>query len=396
MTRRRRRDRLYWREGRGWYADLRDFADVGGKREAMVPEGQRHATQDRDEAVRILTARVDELKELRRSGANDRPEDPTLADYAKRHLEVKAGYRRASTVERDSRALENILAYFGNEIRLADVTVSRLTDYITSRRQQPGLGGNTIAAQTILHELHALSSLYRRAVSEGIVDTNPVARMVEKPRIERAEATWLEIGEGARLLKAAAEMDASPASRAVPYLLPILATFLLTGGRRAEVFGLELHDVDFEHRVVHFRDSGWRRLKRPRHRRHVPLWPQLEAILREHIERWGNRDGLICPAAHGGMLRDLRGSLEAAVKRAGIEKHVTLHTLRHTYAAARMQTLDHDAPVSPYTVMRELGHGSIALIEKTYGHLMNTRHRSAVVEYKEAEVLRLERAARGA
>ena len=54
-----------------------------------------------------------------------------------------------------------------------------------------------------------------------------------------------------------------------------------------------------------------------------------------------------------------------------------------------MQTTDHGAPVSPYTVMRELGHSSIALIEKTYGHLSNVRVRSPVVEYREATVVPL-------
>lgn len=45
-----------------------------------------------------------------------------------------------------------------------------------------------------------------------------------------------------------------------------------------------------------------------------------------------------------------------------------------------------------YTVMKELGHGSLKLIEETYGHLMETRHRSPVVEFREVEVLSIERA----
>ena len=48
MARRRQRDRLYYREGRGWYGDFRDFADVGGKREAMIPTGRQNPTQDRE------------------------------------------------------------------------------------------------------------------------------------------------------------------------------------------------------------------------------------------------------------------------------------------------------------------------------------------------------------
>jgi integrase len=61
---------------------------------------------------------------------------------------------------------------------------------------------------------------------------------------------------------------------------------------------------------------------------------------------------------------------------------VTPYTLRHTYCAARLQTLDGGAPVSPFTVGRELGHGGDALVRKVYGHLGTVRHRSTAVEYR--------------
>ncbi len=61
---------------------------------------------------------------------------------------------------------------------------------------------------------------------------------------------------------------------------------------------------------------------------------------------------------------------------------ITPYTLRHTYCAARLQTLDHAAPVSPFTVGRELGYGGDALVRKVYGHLGTVRHRSAAVEYR--------------
>ena len=55
---------------------------------------------------------------------------------------------------------------------------------------------------------------------------------------------------------------------------------------------------------------------------------------------------------------------------------------RHTYCAARLQTLDNGAPVSEYTMARELGHGGFALVRRVYGHLGQVRHRSEVVEYR--------------
>jgi hypothetical protein len=53
-----------------------------------------------------------------------------------------------------------------------------------------------------------------------------------------------------------------------------------------------------------------------------------------------------------------------------------------THIASRLQTLDHGAPVSPFTVSRELGHGSREMVERVYGHLGVVRHRSEVVEYR--------------
>jgi integrase len=42
---------------------------------------------------------------------------------------------------------------------------------------------------------------------------------------------------------------------------------------------------------------------------------------------------------------------------------------RHTYCAARLQTLDGGQPISVYTVARELGHGGDSLMKRVYGHL---------------------------
>jgi len=55
---------------------------------------------------------------------------------------------------------------------------------------------------------------------------------------------------------------------------------------------------------------------------------------------------------------------------------------RHTYCAARLQTLDQGAPVSLFTVAKELGHGGEAMVRRVYGHLGQVRHRAEEVEYR--------------
>ena len=61
---------------------------------------------------------------------------------------------------------------------------------------------------------------------------------------------------------------------------------------------------------------------------------------------------------------------------------VRWNKLRHGYATARLQTLDNGAPVSVFTVARELGHTGVHLVERIYGHLGEVHHRSEVVEFR--------------
>ena len=93
-----------------------------------------------------------------------------------RHLEIKAGRFKTSSVRRNEVALRQILAFFGPEIRLSEITVAGLSDYILHRRRQPGTRiGSTVSEQTIHHEIHAVGNLFRRAVSEGVAKQNPVS-----------------------------------------------------------------------------------------------------------------------------------------------------------------------------------------------------------------------------
>ena len=83
------------------------------------------------------------------------------------------------------------------------------------------------------------------------------------------------------------------------------------------------------------------------------------------------------------ILTDMRKLIDHVAARAGWKAgEIRTKRFRHTYCAARLQTLDGGAPVSLYTVSRELGHTSMAMVQKVYSHLGMIRHRSEVVEYR--------------
>lgn len=153
------------------------------------------------------------------------------------------------------------------------------------------------------------------------------------------------------------------------------------------MFGLEAEDVNFRRKIVSIRPNKWRGVKTAHSARTVPLWPQLEAVLGPYIMPADRtpRTGLLFPtrnrAGETVVIRDFRKALAAMVKVAGLEGRITPKVFRHTYCAARLQSLDQGHPVSPYTVKAELGHGSLAMIDRVYGHLGQVRHRTEGVEY---------------
>nr|MBA2302182.1 site-specific integrase [Acidobacteriota bacterium] len=448
MTPRKRKSRIYWRSQggarRAWF-DGRDYAEVGGGREPLIASGERFATTDPDVATQLAAARLTELETARRRRAfhGGRAVETQLGAFAQRHLvaKKKGGKVTDEWLELVELALERAVAFFGAEreldtLRVSDVRgwIAWLEAYTTPRARRLGAG-------TIRHHLNALSNLYRRAQEEEIVipGYNPVAALMEKPAGERREARWIEIHDAALILEAARQLrplggttlDAEamarlraewadgrhPSKRAAGKAygvsdvvvgrilrgeqLPapptddaarahvLVALFLLTGCRFREVAGLELDDVSFDRRTITIRPNRWRALKTRTSHRVIPLWPQLEAILRAWVfgSRLTRGGSLLVPSwsvqGEERRLRDIHRLLDRVATRAGIPAgELRSKAFRHTYCAARLQTLDRGAPVSLYTVSRELGHGSEEMVRRVYSHLGEVRHRSDVVEYR--------------
>lgn len=440
---RRRKSRIYTRNQGGvtrYYADFRDFADVGGRQEALIPQGERRATDDPDIAAALVSARLKELQAKRQNrtilGVT---KEATFGSYCAYHL-IEKKKSRASTddwlahqekflnlairffsvfvhlkhaLRDDDRALAETRAILAEappaplipegfqDVGLTQIGVEEVQRWMgelartPSRRLDPSdpdrMRRLPLSPGTIRHHLNAVSNVYARAMSEGYVPPgyNPVAALLHKPVARAEEAAWLEVHEAALFLEAARRYRPKRPDIALPWrrTYALIATFLLTGGRESEVYGLEVDDVSFDRKTVTFRTNEWRRLKTRTSHRVVPLWPQLEEILREYIFDADSPPGcLLFPRAGSGgeaMITDIRKTLDAIGEMVGYKPgEIRTKMFRHTYCAARLQTTDHGAPVALYTVQREMGHGGDALVKRVYGHLGEVRHRSPVVEYR--------------
>ena len=444
-----------------YYGDFRPFADVGGKVEPLRAPDARTATTDPVEAARLYAERVAAYEAQRTTtvtstggadtatvtapghtsaSAPTAPERIRLDAMVDLHLARKSlprSGRRASTVQRDK---DNFLVFrriLGNPY-LDEITPTLCDEYVLTREKEPGVRpGTTIAARTIINELHSLSNLMKRAVAMGFVAENPVRRMSEKPSVPADEADFLTTEEAARLLDAAADLDdqarrAKEASqlrvaakrtgdgrrrgaarelrkkarrvegperlrhpnvgRDYTELEVFIAFLLYTGARLTEALGLQVSEIDFAGGRVWLVPNKHRLLKHRRHHREVPLWPQLEILLRDYLARTGITEGLLFPGRKGGMLVSIHKAFRRCVARAGLNgvgRRVSPHTLRHTFATKLLQTLvrtdsGHLAIRSSFDVARRLGHRSSALVDSIYGHLVPNPQYSETVSYEES------------
>jgi integrase len=318
------------------------------------------------------------------------------------HIKRKEALKKVpkGTLDGELRQLERAVEFFGVAKPLSAIDVTLVQEWAEDLREKhKGRRGNTVLSDgTVRHHLNALSSLYKRARAEKKVPSgyNPVGDWTEnKPKGRAEEAKWLEIHEAALLLEAAKLYKPERSVAALADLHAIVATFLLTGGRFAEVMGLARTDVNFDRGTVTFRVHPWRRLKTKTSSRVVPLFPQLEQILRAYFAGSNAPTGLLLfPSLHrrvrGGdelMLGDIRKALDTVAIQAGwAAGEIRSKMFRHTYCSARLQTLDRGSPIGIDTVRRELGHSDASLVQHVYGHLGNIRHRAEFVEYQRATV----------
>jgi len=148
-------------------------------------------------------------------------------------------------------------------------------------------------------------------------------------------------------------------------------TLYATGLRRAEVTHLKVSDIDCKRMVIHVRGGKGRK------DRDVMLSPKLLEELRQHWRRLRRKtSGWLFPgnrwhtANHPLDARTLYYACQGAAKRAGLNRGVHPHTLRHCFAAHLLET-----GADLRTIQILLGHHSL---EQTaiYLHL-SKRHLNA-------------------
>jgi integrase len=228
--------------------------------------------------------------------------------------------------------------------------VAYLDDY--RRRARP--------APATYYRRFILLRRFFRWYSASVGATDPFADL-ECPPKPRQVADWLTPEEFKRVIEAASTPPRRYDGLAERDRL-VLTTLVLTGLRRSELTSLDWADVELDGS----RPSFLIRCGKGGKPRTQPIAPALaRELARVRAETEPGAREPVFRGLRGGRLQPtiLAGIIARAAKRAGIEKRVTAHTLRHTAATWLRQATGDSRLVAEY-----LGHADLSTVHR-YAHV---------------------------
>ena len=294
-----------------------------------------------------------------------------INDFAE-HLEVEGG-RSLKTVDNYTRYLERLVEFAG------DITVDKITTEIIRKyrlwlNRYENDNGEELSTITQTYHLIALRGFLNYLAKRDIASLS--AEKIELPKVVRKQVTFLSAEEINRLL------DAIPDDGAVTSLRDkaIVELLFSSGLRVSELVSLDRDHINTKRREFMVRGKGQK--DRP-----IFISQKAAHIIEEYLaKRADTLPALFLNVSRnntGGTSGNYRRLSTRSVQRmvskyaklAGITKHVTPHTMRHSYAT---DLLMNGADIRSVQTM--LGHSDISTTQ-VYTHVTDQHLKETYEKY---------------
>lgn len=259
---------------------------------------------------------------------------------------------------------QNDLNLFLNFLSKENISTFESVNYELIRKYLKHLHNLKYTAKSVSRIISSLRSLFKYLVNNNIILENPML-LVSTPKIERKLPKYLEYDEIERLLK-------SPNLNTDIGVRDSLVLEMLysTGIRVSELVNIKVEDIDLNLKEIKILGKG--------NKERIVLfgnvlYDKLELYLKKIYYKFNiNKSDYLFLNKHGNKIneREIRKIVDDNVKVAGINKKISPHTLRHTFAT---HMLNSGADIK--TVGDLLGHETISTTT-IYTHISNERLRN--------------------
>ncbi len=253
--------------------------------------------------------------------------------------------------------LRRFIAYLGGR---GDVTGPSQVDYRTLHDYVAHLHGGGRAPVSIRRAQSALRAYFRFLAGEGIVDDDPSDRM-DRPAVGKKLPEFLTQDEAVRVVE-----SVDPDSKVYWRDRAVLELLYATGMRVSELTRLALADLDPEDECCMVFGKGGKERLVPVGQAALRAVERYLAAVRPELDRGAGK-------AKGAMFLNQRGTplgrmtvwtiVSHAAGRAGIERRISPHTLRHSCATHMLE-----GGADLVAVQEMLGHADISTTQ-IYTHL---------------------------
>lgn len=292
------------------------------------------------------------------------------------HLEIELG-RSLNTIRNYELYLNRFYEIAGedldHEMHPEDITPELLRKFRLRLNRVEDAHGNRLTAQTQAYYLIALRGFLKYLAKRNINSLDPV--LIELPKTHRPEVNFLQLDEVQRLVDAI-EDPANETNDETRLRDRAIIELLFSGGLRvSELCSLDRSDINLERREFMVRGKGSK--DRP-----IFITESAANHIKDYLAiRNDNLPALFLnnsrnpgtPETTGDYRRlsprSIQRIIEKYTKLAGITKHVTPHTLRHSFAT---DLLINGADIR--SVQSLLGHSNISTTQ-IYTHVTDSHLR---------------------
>lgn len=283
--------------------------------------------------------------------------DTYLADYQRYLTDEK--HASANTISSYMRDLRQFASYTGErQLELTDVTETRVSTYLDF------LSGQGKSPATVSRSLASIKGFYHYLVSKGVMEENPAAH-VASVKSEKKLPQVLTGKEVERLLAQPKCTDMKGYRDKA-----MLELLYATGIRVTELISLNLTDVNLADSFIHCESKGKERI--------IPLYPAAVDALAVYMQNI--RPKMIADINEQALFVNMNGDrmsrqgfwkiVKSYQEKAHIDKDITPHTLRHSFAA---HLLENGADL--HSIQEMMGHSDISSTQ-VYAQLVKQQLKS--------------------
>jgi integrase/recombinase XerD len=239
----------------------------------------------------------------------------TIQQIAYEYLEyVKIHQAEKTWKEKHRIILKHIIPFFGNFT--FELLSPKIIDSYKLKRLKELQDKSIKGYRTVNIELNILSNMSRFAFERGYT-SEPLKNLKRLPHRYKLPEP-LDIDTALKFLNAAKEE---------PFYYALFLCLYHAGMRKNEVFHLQWSDIFFEHNFIRVLKAKMNK------ERFIPMSKQLKDALLNLKSLRADVNPLVFPSPQTGKpLTDIRRAIRRITKKAGIERKISPHQLRHTFA----------------------------------------------------------------